>query len=172
MYYYRGLYDFKIISEKEGKYVSINKLDYYKKYECYHDLTSLNINKQINDLLKAHLAKFNIRRKSCLLATHIRNGNPAISYSIRTTESNPMLTFNFDLTIMQSNGWIIRASGNGHGYWHNWNCEKYLDAQEEATKIATMCREHIMAYCWNPLKPLGQYLIRKEMEEVDLVAKD
>lgn len=40
-------------------------------------------------------------------------------------------------------------------------------AMHKAHKIANMCRKHIMEYCWNPARPLGQYLITTEFETID-----
>lgn len=170
MYYYRGLYYFKITSEKDGKIIDIETLDSYKHHESYYDGTCWDLKYQIHKLLEKYLAKFNIKSQSWQVETHTRNDGPLIDYSIRSAESHPMLTFKFDLVIAQPNGWIVRASGDGYSCRHDWDCETYLDAQEEATKIATICREHIIAYCWDPSKPLGQYLISTEMEEIDLAA--
>ena len=39
--------------------------------------------------------------------------------------------------------------------------------KKKAKIVADLCREHIMRYCWNPERPLGQYLVNLEMAAID-----
>jgi hypothetical protein len=38
--------------------------------------------------------------------------------------------------------------------------------KEGAKRVADLCREHIMQWCWNPETVLGRYLVTLEMMEL------
>lgn len=112
MPHYHGLYRFSITSEKNGKCIDIETLDSYEDHESYYDDTCWDLSDQIHKLLEEHLTKFNIKSQSWQVETYTRNGGPLIDYSIRCNCS-PMDSFDFDITIEQSNGWIVNAYGSG-----------------------------------------------------------
>lgn len=112
MPHYHGLYRFSITSEKKGKCIDISELDSYEDHVCYYDGTSWDLSEQIEKLLVAHLAKFNVRSQSWQVETYTRNGGPLIDYSIQC-KCSPMDSFDFNITIKQSNGWVVNASGCG-----------------------------------------------------------
>ena len=39
--------------------------------------------------------------------------------------------------------------------------------KKKAKMVTDLCREHIMRYCWNPERPLGEYLVNLEMAAID-----
>lgn len=50
---------------------------------------------------------------------------------------------------------------------NNFDASTTSFAARKAKQVADMCHEYIMAYCWNPERPLGQYLITTAFDEID-----
>ena len=74
---------------------------------------------------------------------------------------NPNITMNEILEHPELPWNWYELSSNTFGYDINQKKKK-----EGAKRVADLCREHIMRWCWNPDTVLGRYLVTQEMMEL------
>jgi hypothetical protein len=60
--------------------------------------------------------------------------------------------------------WNWNSISYNHFGWKREPSER--EKQEGAKRVADLCREHIMQWCWNPDTVLGRYLVEQEMMEL------